>query len=59
MRAVRNSAGGKFFLNGTSVTNKLILVNAAVYIFSMLMIFAIDENVFLSNIALTPSLIAS
>ena len=59
MRAARNSAGGRFFLKGTSVTNKLILINVVVYVFSMLMIFSIDENVFLSNIALTPSLIAS
>jgi len=56
---MRIARKGGFFLNGASVTNKLILVNVLIYVFSIFMIFIVDENIFLNNIALTPSLIVS
>ncbi len=56
---MRKIERGRFSIPNTSLTNKLILANVLVYIFSIFMIFAVDEKILLKNIALTPSLISS
>ena len=49
----------KRFLSGISVTNKLILINVALFFVSYFLIGFYGEEFFTSNLALTPSLILS
>ena len=49
----------KRFLSGMSITNKLILINILFYFVSLIILSVYGEKFFLSNFALTPSLVLS